>query len=76
MSASQPWTLLALVLMVGVALGLFLGRPEAQQKNILVSKKVAAPPPMEPVMGDAWKTAAPLVFKVIGGENLHGGSTR
>jgi hypothetical protein len=45
MSASRPWTLLAWVLMVGVALGLFLGRPEAQQKNILVSKKVAARPP-------------------------------
>ena len=26
-------------------------------------------------MGDAWKTAASLVFKVIGGENLHSGST-
>jgi Ethylbenzene dehydrogenase len=75
MSASRPWTFLVLGLVVGVALRLLLGQAEAQQGNILVSKKVAAPPPMEPVMGDAWKPSAPLMFKVAGGENLHGGAT-
>jgi hypothetical protein len=75
MSASRPWTLLALVLGVGVALGPFVGELEAQQNNLLVSKKVAAPPPMDPMMGDAWKAAVPLMFKVVGGKHLQGGST-
>lgn len=75
MKASWQWTLAALLLVSGVALGLFIGKPEAQQKNILVSKKVVAAPPLEPVMGNAWKDAAPLAFKAIGGKNLQGGST-
>jgi hypothetical protein len=67
--------LTALLLVGGVTLGLFGGAPEAQQKNLLVSKKVAAPPPQEAVMGNAWKDAAPLSFKAIGGKNLKAGST-
>ena len=71
-----PWKLtLPLVVGVGLAIGLFVGQPEAQQKTTLVSSKVTAAPPMEPVMGDAWKGAAPLTVKVIGGKNLPGGST-
>ncbi|MBI3456724.1 MAG: ethylbenzene dehydrogenase [Candidatus Rokubacteria bacterium] len=69
------WTVPALLLAAGLALGLFVGQPEAQQKNVLVSKKVATGPPMEPVMGNAWKQAPPLAVKVLGGKNLSGGST-
>jgi hypothetical protein len=65
----------ATLLVAGVVVGLVAGQPEAQPKNTLVSKKVAAAPPMEPAMGDAWKDAAPLTVKAIGGKNLPGGST-
>jgi hypothetical protein len=75
MKRSWAWTLPAVLLMAGIALGLLVGQPEAQQKNILVSTKAATAPPMEPVMGDAWKGAAPLTVKVLGGKNLPGGST-
>jgi Ethylbenzene dehydrogenase len=75
MRPSRKWTLPALLLVAGVTLEFFVGQSEAQQKNILVSKKVVAAPSMEPVMGEAWKDAAPLTFKAIGGKNLQGGST-
>jgi Ethylbenzene dehydrogenase len=58
----------------GIVIGLVPRRLDAQQ-NVLVSKKVAAPPPMEPALGDAWKSARPLTVKAIGGRNLPGGST-
>ncbi len=69
------WTLAALVLTTGVALGLLVGQPEAQQKNVLVGKKVAAGPTLDGVMDDVWKTAQPLTVKALGGKNLPGGST-
>jgi hypothetical protein len=75
MRASWQWTLPALLLGGMVALGLLVGEAEAQQKNVLLSQKVAAPPPLEPMMGNAWKDAAPLTFKAIGGKNLQSGST-
>ena len=75
MSRFWKWTAFATLLAAGLALGLLVGQPEAQQKNILISKKVAAAPPMEPMMGDAWKDGAPLAFKVVGGKNLPGGTT-
>jgi hypothetical protein len=58
----------------GIAIGA-AGAVDAQQTNVLVSKKVTAAPPMEPVTGDAWKGARPLTFKAIGGKNLPSGST-
>ncbi len=64
-----------LALSAGIAVALVAGPTDAQQKNVLVSKKVSAPPPMEPAMGDAWKDAQPLTVKVVGGKNLPGGST-
>jgi Ethylbenzene dehydrogenase len=68
------WVLPAAVL-AGISVGLLAGPLDAQTKNILVSKKASSGPPMEPAMGDAWKDAAPLVVKVLGGKNLPGGST-
>ena len=75
MRRTWTWTLPALVLVAGVALGVFVGHPEAQQKNILVSKKVAAGPTLDGTMKDIWNQAPPLTFKVLGGKNLPGGST-
>jgi len=69
------WTLPILVLIVGVAVGVLVGQPEAQQKNILVSKKVAAGPTVDGTMKDVWQGAAPLTVKALGGKNLPGGST-
>jgi hypothetical protein len=60
MRSSWKWILPVVLVAGGLAAGLLVGQPEAQQKNILVSTKAAAAPPMEPVMGDAWKGAAPL----------------
>jgi len=64
-----------MALSTGVAVGLLAGPLDAQQRNILLSKKVRAPPPMEPATGTAWKDAQPLIFKAVGGKNLPGGST-
>jgi Ethylbenzene dehydrogenase len=75
MRSFWKWTLPVVLLAGGLAVGLLVGQPEAQQKNTLVSTKVTAAPPMEPTMGDAWKGAAPLTVKVLGGKNLPGGST-
>jgi len=75
MRRSWNWSLVAVLLTVGIALGLGVGSLDAQQKNLLVSKKVGAPPPMDPAMGEAWKDAQPLTFKVLGGKILPGGST-
>jgi hypothetical protein len=68
-------TVPVVLIAVGLAVGLLVGQPEAQQKNILVSAKATTAPPMEPVMGDAWKNASPLTVKAIGGKNLPSGST-
>jgi hypothetical protein len=72
---SWKLTIPTLVLAAGIGLGFLVGQPEAQQKNTLVSKKVAAGPTLDGTMKDAWKDAAPLMVKVIGGRNLPGGST-
>ena len=55
MRRSWNWSLVAVLLTVGIALGLGVGTVDAQQKNLLISKKVSAPPPMDPAMGEAWK---------------------
>ncbi len=75
MSGSWKWTLPALLVAAGVALGLLVGQPEAQQKNLLASKKVAAGPTLDGTMKDAYKDAQPLTVKAVGGKNLPGGST-
>ncbi|MBI4011099.1 MAG: ethylbenzene dehydrogenase [Candidatus Rokubacteria bacterium] len=75
MGRSWKWTLPALLVVAGVAFGLLVGQPEAQQKNLLVSKKVAAGPTLDGTMKDVYKDAQPLTVKAVGGKNLPGGST-
>jgi hypothetical protein len=75
MRRPSKWILAVTALSVGIAIGSTAGPLAAQPKNVLVSKKASAPPPMEPAMGDAWKGAQPLTVKAIGGKNLSGGST-
>src|SRR5713101_1361271 len=75
MRRSWKWGLPLVALSAGIAVGLAAGPLDAQQKNVLVSKKVSAAPPMEPAMSEAWKDAQPLAVKAIGGKNLPGGST-
>jgi hypothetical protein len=75
MRKSWTWTAPGLLLVAGVVLGLLVGQPEAQQKNLLISKKVAAGPTLDGVMDDTWKEAPPLAVKVLGGKNLPGGTT-
>ncbi len=72
---SWKWTVPAVVLAGGLVLGLLIGQPEAQQKNLLVSKKVAAGPAVDGTMEDVWQSAAPLTVKAVGGKNLPGSST-
>ena len=69
------WVLTVAALSAAIAVGLAAGRIDAQQKNVLVSKKASTAPPMDPAMGDAWKGAQPLTVKALGGKNLSGGST-
>jgi Ethylbenzene dehydrogenase len=75
MGRTGRWTFVAGLVVAGIALGVFVGQPLAQQKNTLISKKVAVAPPMEAAAGDAWKAAPPLEFKAIGGRHLTNGST-
>ena len=75
MTRSWKWIPAAVLVTAGLVIGLSAGALDAQPKNVLVAKKVSAPPPMEPAMSDAWKDALPLTVKVLGGKNLPGGST-
>ncbi|HEV8440022.1 MAG TPA: hypothetical protein VGT40_18180, partial [Methylomirabilota bacterium] len=70
MKRSWKWTLPA-----ALAVVLVVGPLDAQQKNVLVSKKVATPPAIDTTIEDLWKEAPPLTVKVVGGRNLPGGST-
>ena len=73
----RPWKafVLFVAVVVGLSLGLAAGRPEAQQKNVLVGKKVASAPSLDGSLDAAWSGAPPLLVKLIGGKNLPGGST-
>ncbi|MBI4609251.1 MAG: ethylbenzene dehydrogenase [Candidatus Rokubacteria bacterium] len=75
MRRSWKWTVAVVLLLLGVGLGAFVGLPEAQQKNVLVAKKVTSPPTLDGVMEDLWKEAPALTVKVLGGRNLPGGTT-
>jgi hypothetical protein len=72
----STWKMVALLsLVVGVGLGLVAWPLEAQQKNLLVAKKVATAPALDGTLDEAWKGVSPLTVKVVGGKNLPGGST-
>src|SRR5206468_3375883 len=75
MRHSWNWIRPVVALTAGIAIGLTAWPLDAQQKNLLVAKKLSAPPPMEPAMGAAWNDAQPLSVKLVGGKNLPGGST-
>ncbi len=75
MERSWKWTLPVVVVGLGVGLGLAVGQGDAQQKNVLVAKKVAAAPALDGTMDAAWQAGGPLTVKVVGGRNLPGGST-
>ena len=75
MKRMSKWLLPALLLIVGLGLGLLSWPIEAQQKNILAAKKVTAPPALDGTLDQAWKSAQPLTVKALGGKNLPGGST-
>lgn len=66
-------TLVATV--TGASFGLLTDTGEAQQKNVLVSRKVAAAPALDGSLDTAWNGAHPIVVKVMGGKNLPGGTT-
>ncbi|HSL48626.1 MAG TPA: ethylbenzene dehydrogenase-related protein [Candidatus Deferrimicrobiaceae bacterium] len=74
---TRLWKWMAPMLALGLAVGLgaTVKPTDAQQKKVLVAKKVAAAPTLDGVMEDAWKAAEPLTVKVLGGRNLPGGST-
>src|SRR5512134_537521 len=66
---------LAAITVAAVVIGLGAGPIDAQQKNVLVAKKVAAAPPLDGTLDGAWKSAAGLTVKAMGGKNHPGGST-
>lgn len=72
----RSWTwILAGMAGAGLAVALGAGPTDAQQKNVLVAKKVATAPALDGTVDEAWKSAPPLTVKVVGGKNLPGGST-
>ena len=75
MKRSWKWMLPALLVAVGIGLGVHVGEPQAQQKNVLVAKKATTAPPLDGMMKDVWKDAPAVSVKVVGGKNLPGGST-
>ncbi len=75
MKHSTVWAVASVLVAAGIGLGLFAAPLDAQQKNVLVAKKVVAAPPTEPALSGAWKDAPALTVRVLGGKNLPGGAT-
>lgn len=75
MKRSWTWLLTGALLIAGLAVGLAAGPLDAQSKNVLVAKKVAAPPPFEPALAGAWQSAPEMEVTVRGGRNLPEGKT-
>jgi hypothetical protein len=69
----RTWWFVVPVIVLAAALA--AGSLEAQQKNVLVAKKVAAVPATDGTLDAAWQAAPALSVKAIGGKNLPGGST-
>ena len=63
------------VLLIGAALGALAWPLQAQQKNVLVSKNVAAAPALDGTLDDAWKATTALSVKAVGGRNFLNGSS-
>ena len=75
MKSTRRWIILAAIVAAGIALAFVAGPLDAQEKNVVVAKKAAAPPALDGTMDAAWKAAQPFTVKVVGGKNLPGGST-
>ncbi len=75
MTSLSRWSITVLVVSLGIGLSLSGGPSDAQQKNVLVAKKVAGAPGLDGTVDAAWQGAQPLTVKVVSGRNLPGGST-
>jgi len=76
MGYRQQQVMIVRVAAIGLALvGLAVGTLDAQQKNSLVSRKVAAAPALDGTLDAVWKAATPLTMKATGGKNLPGGTS-
>jgi hypothetical protein len=75
MQRSWRWIALASFSAAGIAFGLHAGPLDAQQKNLLIAKKVPAAPALDVTLDAAWQGAEPLAVKAVGGKNLPGGSS-
>src|SRR5262245_47623250 len=75
MKRSYTVLVVFMAIVTGLSLGLMTGRPEAQQKNPLTAKTIAAAPALDGSLDAAWNGAQPLVVKAVGGKNFPGGST-
>ncbi|MBI2156572.1 MAG: ethylbenzene dehydrogenase, partial [Candidatus Rokubacteria bacterium] len=73
--ACRSWIVPTVAVTTGLLVGLAAGPLDAQQKNVLVSKKVAAAPVLDGTLDAAWQGAPALTVKAVGGKNLPGGST-
>jgi Ethylbenzene dehydrogenase len=69
------WILPAMLLAAGIGLACLASPLDAQQKNVLVANKVAAPPLLDGSMDAVWNAAVPLTVKAVGGKGFPGGST-
>jgi len=75
MKRNSPVLVVFVAIVTGLSLGVMTGRPEAQQKNVLTARTIAAAPALDGSLDGAWKGAQPLVVKAVGGKNFPGGST-
>ena len=75
MTRLWKWMLPVLALGCAVGLGLAVGPTDAQQKNLLLARKVAAAPGLDGTLDPAWQAVQPLTVKAVGGRNFPGGST-
>src|SRR4029450_195535 len=76
-SLRHSWTFpaAAIAIAAGLAIGFSAPSIEAQAKNVLVAKKVAAEPALDGTLDAGWNSAQPLTAKAIGGKNVPGGCT-
>ncbi len=75
MKRSWTLTIATALVTVGIVVGLAAAPLDAQSKNVLIAKKVAAAPALDGTLDAAWNGTQSLAVKAIGGKNLPGGSS-